>query len=115
MIRSISSTKTYLENHPHIREIMLYFFEKGWKVAQSVRDLSNFSAMEQSAKANQEMRSASKSAIFTSRSFYGLSRQLFAEKWLGNRGYVNLDDLMADVKAWIPHGSKLLRFWDPTN
>nr|CDJ85517.1 unnamed protein product [Haemonchus contortus] len=101
MICSVSSTDVYLENHHYAREIGLYHFEKGWKVAESFRDLSNFSAMEQSAEADQEMGSAPKSAMFTSRKFYGFSRQPFAEKWQGNRSYVDLDELMAHVKAWI--------------
>ncbi|GFY58738.1 histone-lysine N-methyltransferase SETMAR [Trichonephila inaurata madagascariensis] len=29
-----------VENHSHIRHIMLYNFEKGWKAAQSFRDLN---------------------------------------------------------------------------
>ncbi|KZC07153.1 Histone-lysine N-methyltransferase SETMAR [Dufourea novaeangliae] len=29
-----------VENHSHIRHIMLYHFEKGWKAAQSFRDLN---------------------------------------------------------------------------
>ncbi|KAF8770505.1 Histone-lysine N-methyltransferase SETMAR like protein [Argiope bruennichi] len=28
-----------VDNHTHIRHIMLYHFEKGWKVEQSFRDL----------------------------------------------------------------------------
>ncbi|VDO26806.1 unnamed protein product [Haemonchus placei] len=72
----------YLENHSHIRKLWLYYTEKGWKVAQSFRDLSNFSAKEQSAKAK-DMGSAPKSAIFISRYCYGLSRQPFAGKMAG--------------------------------
>ena len=29
-----------IENHIHIRHIMLYHFEKGWKAADSFRDLN---------------------------------------------------------------------------
>ena len=29
-----------VDNHTHIRHIMLYHFEKGWKAAQSFRDLN---------------------------------------------------------------------------
>uniref|UniRef100_A0A914CHY5 Mos1 transposase HTH domain-containing protein n=1 Tax=Acrobeloides nanus TaxID=290746 RepID=A0A914CHY5_9BILA len=29
-----------VDNHIHIRHIMLYHFEKGWKTAQSIRDLN---------------------------------------------------------------------------
>ena len=29
-----------VENHIHIRHIMLYHFEKGWNAAQSFRDLN---------------------------------------------------------------------------
>ena len=29
-----------VDNHTHIRHIMLYHFEKGWKTAQSFRDLN---------------------------------------------------------------------------
>ncbi|VDO74426.1 unnamed protein product [Haemonchus placei] len=63
-------------------------------MAEPFRDLSNFSTMEQLAKVNQEMGSAPKSAMFISRNFYGSSRQPFAEKWLGNRTCVDLDDLI---------------------
>nr|CDJ83317.1 unnamed protein product [Haemonchus contortus] len=110
----------YLEIHPHIREIRLYYFEEVWKVAESFRDLSNFSAMEQPAKANQEMRSAPKSAISPAETAmdYLVNRSL--KKWLGNRSYVDLDDLMADVKTWIAlkdqnffaFGMRLSSQWD---
>ncbi len=30
-----------VENHIHIRHIMLYHYEKGWKAAQSFRDLND--------------------------------------------------------------------------
>nr|CDJ89110.1 unnamed protein product [Haemonchus contortus] len=83
MIYLISFTRKYPKNHPHIREIMLNYFDKDWKVAQSFRDLSNFSAMEQPAKANQEMGSAPKSVIFTSKNCYGLTSQPFAEEMAG--------------------------------
>ena len=29
-----------LDNHTHIRHIILYHFEKGWSAAQSLRDLN---------------------------------------------------------------------------
>ena len=38
-----------VDNHTHIRHIMLYDFEKGWKAAQSFRDLNELFS-EQSAK-----------------------------------------------------------------
>ena len=38
-----------VNNHTHIRHIMLYHFEKGWKAAQSFRDLNELFG-EQSAK-----------------------------------------------------------------
>ncbi|GFU55471.1 hypothetical protein TNCV_2812871 [Trichonephila clavipes] len=44
--------------------------------------------------------SASTSAIFSKRSTYRLSRQPLFEK-LANKIYDYLDDLVADVKAWI--------------
>lgn len=31
-----------IENHIHIRHIMLYHFEKGWNAAQSFHDLNEF-------------------------------------------------------------------------
>lgn len=33
-------TKMRVDNHTHIRHIMLYHFEKGWKASQSFRDLN---------------------------------------------------------------------------
>ena len=38
-----------IDNHTHIRYIMPYHFEKGWKAAQSFRDLTELFG-EQSAK-----------------------------------------------------------------
>ena len=80
MIYLISSTRIYLRVHPHIREIRLNYFEKDWKVAQSFRDLSDFLAIEQSARANHEMGAPPKCSVFFSRNFFGLSRQPFIEK-----------------------------------
>ena len=42
-----------VDNHTHIRRIMLYHFEKGWETAQSFRDLELL-AKEQSAKVDAE-------------------------------------------------------------
>ena len=33
-----------IENHIHIRRIMLYYFKKGWNAAQSFRDLNELFA-----------------------------------------------------------------------
>ncbi|GFS37445.1 hypothetical protein TNIN_416831 [Trichonephila inaurata madagascariensis] len=42
--------KMRVENHSDICHIMLFHFEKGWKAAESFRDLNDFLAKEQSAK-----------------------------------------------------------------
>ena len=42
-----------VDNHTHIRHIMLYHFEKGWKAAQSFRNLELLTK-EQSAKVDAE-------------------------------------------------------------
>ena len=41
-----------VDNHTHIRHIMLYHFEKGWKAAQSFRDRNEIFG-EQSAKVDE--------------------------------------------------------------
>ncbi|GFY53580.1 hypothetical protein TNIN_346401 [Trichonephila inaurata madagascariensis] len=42
--------KMRVENHSHIRHIMLYHFEKGWKATQSFRYINELFGKEQSAK-----------------------------------------------------------------
>ena len=42
IIFSFQLMKMGIENHIHIRHIMLYHFEKGWNIAQSFRDLIEF-------------------------------------------------------------------------
>ena len=56
--------KMRIENHTHIRYIMLYHFEKGSNAAQSFRDLNELLAKEQQAKA--KLNGGSNRAIQTS-------------------------------------------------
>jgi hypothetical protein len=40
MMHDPLANKMRVDNHIHIRHIMLYHFEKGWKAAQSFRNLN---------------------------------------------------------------------------
>ncbi|KAK6730901.1 hypothetical protein RB195_007397 [Necator americanus] len=70
-----------LENHTHIRHIMLYHYEKGWIAAQSFRDLNEHFV---------------KGTITDS-----AVRKWFIRFKSDDTIYDDLDDLVADIKAWI--------------
>ncbi len=68
-----------VDNHIHIRHIMLYHYQKGWKAAQSFRDLNELFGL-------------------------GTISESQCREWFARQSvkvYEDLDQLVANVKAWI--------------
>ncbi|VDO28034.1 unnamed protein product [Haemonchus placei] len=78
---------------------MLYYFEKAWNVANHKAISTNFSAMEQSAKAELNLLLHSPCSPTETLMDYHVNRPL--KNWLANWVFEGVGDLMADVKAWI--------------
>ncbi|VDO05655.1 unnamed protein product [Haemonchus placei] len=101
MISMTSYTKMCVESHPHIRKIMLYYFEKGWKRPGHSATSKTSRRLNNQPKPTKKWGLPLNLPYSPAETFmdYHVSRSL--KNWLGNRSYDDLDDLMADVKAWI--------------
>ncbi|CAJ0947632.1 unnamed protein product, partial [Mesorhabditis belari] len=97
--------KMRLENHTHIRHIMLYHYEKEWTAAQSFRDLNELSphverrVIEFIANKGWDLLPHPPYSPTEAPTDYHVNRSL--KNWQTNKVYDDLDDLVADVKAWI--------------
>ncbi|CAJ0947636.1 unnamed protein product, partial [Mesorhabditis belari] len=105
IIYSFKIKKMRLENHTHIRHIMLYHYEKEWTAAQSFRDLNELSphverrVIEFIANKGWDLLPHPPYSPTEAPTDYHVNRSL--KNWQTNKVYDDLDDLVADVKAWI--------------
>ena len=96
-----------VDNHIHLRHIMLYHFEKGWSAAESFRDLKELFGQGTIGRATvYEWFDRFKSGNTSVDDEPGrINRSI--ENWQTNKIYNDLDDLIDDVKAWIASKDRL--------
>ena len=94
-----------VDNHVHVRHIMLYHFEKGWKATESVRDINElFGEGTIGERMVQKWFKRFKDGDTSLKDEEGRGRRSdFDDQglWMSNKVYDDLDELVDDVKAWI--------------